>query len=181
MKKRKFDFIFSMGEACSCTSILRSLKLQNFSYPFDWLYGASFYERCKILASNFESFINKNDLTFLSVTKSINCSAYHNNFNNITFNHDFNKDIPFDEMYELVKQKYDRRTKRLFENIEKANSVLMVFIETPESKHLNIQDQEIIDGFNLIKNKYPTKDINLLYFTNQNPPPQKENTHIRKS
>ena len=30
--KEKYDLIFSIGEACSCTQALRMNKLQNYSY-----------------------------------------------------------------------------------------------------------------------------------------------------
>lgn len=33
--KIKYDLIFSMGEACSCSDLIRSINYQNYSYPFD--------------------------------------------------------------------------------------------------------------------------------------------------
>ena len=38
--KQHYDFVFSLGQACSCSSSLRAAKLQYASYPFDWLYGS---------------------------------------------------------------------------------------------------------------------------------------------
>ena len=53
----KYDLIFGIGEACSCTQILRKSLLQNCSYPLDWLYGLDFSKRVDILVSEFSDFI----------------------------------------------------------------------------------------------------------------------------
>ena len=71
---KKYDLIFSIGEACSCTSALRLAKLQFKSYPLDWLFGSDFIGRCKILASQFEHFIGKNK------KNQQNCRIYQINF-----------------------------------------------------------------------------------------------------
>ncbi len=108
---KDFDLIFSIGEACSCSQCLRNSRLQFYSYPFDWLYGADFIARIKLLTSGMKDFINKEDLEYHSEERNINCIAYHNKRNDIVFNHDFKKGVPFDEMYQIVKEKYDRRSK----------------------------------------------------------------------
>lgn len=51
MRKRKYDLIFSLGEACFMASALRKNKLRFFACPFDWMYGSNFKGRCKILRS----------------------------------------------------------------------------------------------------------------------------------
>ena len=165
MKLRKFDLIFSLGEACSSSETLRRYLLQVESYPFDWLYGSDFIGRCVILANDFENLIEKKDLEYAHEVRSIKCVAYHNKTNNITFNHDFLKELSFDEAYEQVKQKYDRRIARLLKNIENSKDVLVVWLETPNSNHKTITNQEIIDGFNMLKSKFGEK-INLLYVAN---------------
>ena len=89
IKPQKFDLIFSLGEACSCTEVLRRNYLQIYSYPFDWLFGSNFIKRCDILASKFKNFIEKEDLKYSHEEQNINCIAYYNQSNDITFNHDF--------------------------------------------------------------------------------------------
>ena len=116
---KKYDLIFSLGEACSCTQALRSCKLQCFSYPFDWLFGSNYIGRCKILSSKFERFIDKNSLKQSYEEKNINCIAYHNTYNNLTFNHDFDKNLQFNEAYLIVKERYKRRINRLLNLIKK--------------------------------------------------------------
>lgn len=163
----KYDLIFSMGEACSCSELIRLNNYQDFSYPFDWVAGLTFLERAKILADDFKNFINKEDLIKLDEKNNFNnCFIYKNKVNNIFFNHDFYVDIPFDEMYITVKEKYKRRIKRLLEKIEKSKNILMVYIETPLKVHEKIENKDILEGFSIIKSKYPDKNINLLYCTN---------------
>ena len=149
---QNFDLIFSLGEACSCTQVLRSLGLQISSYPFDWLYGANFIDRCNILSNSFRNFIEKKDLVYTH--KNIHCDVYHNKSNDIVFNHDFKRNIPFDKMYKIVKQKYSRRIERLLEKLKKSKKILIVYIETPTKNHLNISSEEIINGFEQIQNKF---------------------------
>lgn len=68
-KKEKYDLILSIGEACSCTQALRKSNLQIFSYPFDWLFGASFEtevlsESIKILTADYKMLDEKIDYAF---------------------------------------------------------------------------------------------------------------------
>ncbi|MCM1297593.1 MAG: papain-like cysteine peptidase [Muribaculaceae bacterium] len=163
---KKYDFVFGIGEACSCTQVLRACNLQLASYPFDWLFGSDFIGRCNILANGFDKFLEKDELEFSYEERNISCVAYRNKYNDITFNHDFNKDTPFDAMYNEVKNKYDRRIKRLLENINHANTVLIVYIEVPTNNHPRVLNDEIINGYNIIKSKYNNKNIDLIYIKN---------------
>lgn len=167
MNTKNFDLIFSIGEACSCTSVLRLNNLQFCSYPLDWLFGTDFEGRIEILTNEFHKFLEKEDLEFSYEERSISCSAYANKRNDIVFNHDFLKDLDFNEAYNLVKAKYDRRIKRLLENIEKANSILVVYLETPVCNHKIEDDKKIVAAFNKLLSKYPDKTIKLYYLQNK--------------
>ena len=158
---KKFDLVVSIGEDCACTSYLRRFNLQKNSYPFDWLFGSSFLGRSKILTCDIANFIKKDDLEFSYEERSISCNAYYNHSTDITFNHDFKKDIPFDEAYIQVKQKYDRRINRLLKHIEKSENVLVVYIQTPNNKK-ELSREELLEGYNILKEKFGEK-INLLY------------------
>ena len=35
---KKYNFVFSLGAACTCTDMIRRMKLQDYSYPFDWVW-----------------------------------------------------------------------------------------------------------------------------------------------
>ena len=170
--KLKYDLVFSLGEACSCTQALRSSNLQYASYPLDWLFGSDFNGRMDILVSDFNKFIEQSDLQYSYSERSISCDAYLNNKNQITFNHDFPAGVPLEESYPMVAEKYQRRINRLLDNIKNADSVLIVYIETPNNEN-HTSDKDIICGWEKIKEKYSNKKIDLLYFMNDTTLPPK--------
>ena len=120
MKKKKYDLVFSLGEACFIAIALRKNNIRLFSGPFDWMYGSTFQKRCRILIEKFENFLNKEDLIFSYYREFNKMMAYYNKRTDITLNHDFHSSLPFDYEYPIVKNKYERRTKRLLNKI--ANS-----------------------------------------------------------
>ncbi len=174
---RKYDFIFSLGEACSSTMALRKFGLQLSSYPFDWLYGPNFYDRVDLFLFGCRRFFEKGDLELTDGVdiltgvesdfdfSSLNSSHdyYRNNFNGFIYNHDFPKDVPFESAYGGIKDKYDRRIARLYRKIHEADSVLMVYIERPNTPH-ETKDSEICEAFLKIREAYPQKKFDLLYF-----------------
>lgn len=182
---QKYDLIFSIGEACSCTSALRGAKLQFASYPFDWLWGADFICRCKIMASRFSRFIDKKDLedTYqTNLDKDNLCEIYHNKYNDLTFNHDFAAGRPLDETYPAVSEKYARRISRLLESIDKSQRILLVCIETPVKNHDIVDNKDLIRGRNMIAKAFPNTIVDLLYFSHSNNDAKKVNVseHITR-
>lgn len=164
MNSRKpYDLIFSLGEACLCTQALRSRGLQLSSYPLDWLFGSDYMGRCRIIASRFDRFLEKADLAYSYSERSIVCDAYHNAYNDLTFNHDFASGKELSMTYPEVRQKYDRRIARLLAHIEKARRVLLVYIETPVSDHVQVNHEDIQAGYDLIARSFPGKQMDMLY------------------
>lgn len=166
--RKKFDLIFSIGEACSCTQALRDAHLQYYSYPFDWLYGAPLSDRANILISGFKDWLNKEALVKVgdNDVSKIPKYIYENKETNITFNHDFEKTVPFDEMYERVNDKYNRRIKRLLTQIDKSKQVLCVFVQTPNNLE-EIPDNELVNVHKILSEKFGNK-MHLLYLKNEN-------------
>lgn len=160
---KTYDLIVSLGEACSCSETLRLCNLQDFSYPFDWVYGSNLVDRVKILTSRFENFLRKDDLIYSHVVNSISCDAYHNNFNDITFNHDFPVGVSLDESFPEVKAKYERRINRLFEKIEQAQSVLFVHMELSGTTNKFGKDKILMKLQNDLQEAFPATRCDLLY------------------
>ena len=65
MKKEKYDLIVSLGAQCSCSQLLRSLNLQDYSFPFDWLGGGELKTRVNLVINNFKDFLNLEDLELI--------------------------------------------------------------------------------------------------------------------
>lgn len=166
-KKKTYDLIFSIGDACSCTAALRNSNLQNFSYPFDWLYGCEFIERINLLTSEFEHFINIEDLEYIESRVSPNhYDIYRNKKNGLVFNHDFPLNIPLSESYENVKFKYERRINRLLEHIFQAKKVLVVYIKTPEEGNI-INDKSILtEALQKLSETFENTEFYILTLTN---------------
>ena len=168
----EYDFIFGIGAACSCSETLRKCGLQFQSYPLDWLYGGKLKTRIDLIVNNFQDFINKEDLMKTGEREHpLPCDIYANKKNKIIFNHDFALHQNLDDTYPAVKEKYDRRIKRLYDNIRKSNKILIVYIQTPntktKTKHIK---KDIIENISEIQNKYPNKDIKLLYIAHKKYP-----------
>ena len=77
----------------------------------------------------------------------------------LQYKHDFSSAAPFQEQFKSVKEKYMRRAKRLCDGIEKAKRPLFLFIA---------RDEGLCDGLlfrqkEILKNKYPRKNITFLY------------------
>lgn len=160
---KKYDCIFSFGEACLCASILSKLGLRLFSSPFDWMFGATFEERMNLLLNDFENFLNKEDMSFVCQrNKPEPCDIYLNNRTNICFNHDFPLNVALDTSFPNVKAKYERRIKRLLDTIKNSKSVLLVFMELPNSdKKASVES--LINLMEKINSKFNGPKIDVLY------------------
>lgn len=175
MTKQYYDFIFGMGEACSCTQTLRAAKLQFASYPFDWLFGGNFVTRAGLLVSDFASFLEYTDLTATGKdnkdTQNL-CEIYYNKKTQLYLNHDFPQSVPLEQSFPSVQKKYRRRCERLLRNIEAAQKILIVYLETPETGHRVFDEGHILQGAKMIQNKWPGKEIHFLYFRHAHGPKQ---------
>ncbi|MBE7704855.1 MAG: hypothetical protein E7Z90_03460 [Cyanobacteria bacterium SIG29] len=173
---KKYDFIFSIGEACSCTQLLRENDLQFASYPLDWVAGSNFEERINLFLNQFKNYINKDDLEYAFYNGINDCNAYYNKQNDFTFNHDFSAKLDFNVSYDEVKSKYNRRIERLYSDINKSNSILMVWVELPLTDSKKADKSSIVEIFNKVLLKYPNKKFDLLYIVNN----EKQTNNIEK-
>ena len=162
---KKYDLVFGVGGACACTQNLRKNKLQFSSYPYDWLFGMSLLNRVKLLADNYEHFIDFEDLQDAdrrNRSKENPCEVFYNTRNEIYFNHDFSYGKPLEETYPAVKEKYDRRIKRQFQQIMSSKKVLVVYLQSPHDRE-DVEEKTLIEAYEVLKNRFPEQEISLLY------------------
>ena len=167
--KKKYDFIFSLGEACSSTEALRDNNLQIISNPLDWIGGPTLEERINFILNDFEDFLNIEDLESLNRTNGVvdfPCDIYLNKKNKFVFNHDFPTGIKLENSFNKVKEKYNRRIKRLYEKINEAKKVLVVYIEVPFNEDKLKDNNRLIDGLEKLKTKFPNTKFDFLYVIN---------------
>ena len=161
---KEYDTVFSLGEACFCATFLSKLRLRKFSAPFDWMYGATFDERFEILLDDFNNFIDKEDLSFVGRRDRPNPQdVYYDKRTGITFNHDFQYNGDFAKDYPKVREKYDKRIKRLLHYLEKGGHVLMVYMELPGSEQGVSSLEKLKELMAVISRKYANAEIDILY------------------
>lgn len=68
LQKQGFDYYSSLGNNCLPATILKESGLRDFSGPFDWFSGISFFGKVKLIETNFANFLNYDDLQFLNTT-----------------------------------------------------------------------------------------------------------------
>ena len=158
----RFDLVISIGEFCACSGYLRRFKLQDYSYPFDWLLGGTFSSRIELLANNFDSFLDQDNLHKFEKRNNgpddPECDFYHDDKHNFDFLHDFKVNKDFKEEYKKVKAKYDRRIQRMYNQIEQSDKVLFVWYglsNFPDTK-------TVLDGYKKLVEKFPRQSVYLL-------------------
>lgn len=134
--KKKYDVIFSLGTDCSCAGYMKKNNLRSFSGPFDWLTHASFAVHMDLILSDFKGFMNIED--FLPLEKDAaaldnNCDYYENRKTGFYFFHDFKKDIPLETAFPTIKEKYNRRINRFYEQLKTNEKVLLIWFSHYES------------------------------------------------
>lgn len=162
--KIKYDCVFSLGEVCFCANYLQALGLRKFSSPFDWVAGGTFRGRVRFLLHDFEDYFNKEDLIYHGRREFPEpCDIYYNTRTHIVFNHDFPMLKSFDESFPKVAERYNRRIKRLYDYINKAKRVLIVYMEKYETKSAVTEDKQLCVHMASINRKFPNTHIDLLY------------------
>jgi len=134
-----YDFIFSIGSACSCTQVLRAAGLQHGTFPFDWITirdrPADIRFRADLMADDFNDWFTREAMSFRQSPSWHLCDFYRDTKMGITFNHDFPKGVPFDEAFDAARARYDRRIARLFRCIRTSQKVLAVRIDRPDQEY----------------------------------------------
>ena len=129
---KKYDVIYSLGRDCSCAMYMKKRKLRMCSGPFDWLTHAGFEDRFKLMLNGFECFLDKKYLKPMPKPSQFpsdkNNAYYENTKTGLYFWHDFPADKTFENAYDEIKLKYERRIKRFYDNIQNKNRVLLIWL-----------------------------------------------------
>ena len=159
----EYDFIFSIGSACQCATMLKKANLRKYSGPFDWVSGGSIYNRLYIVENEFDNFFIKNDLILKKYknNKNVDIIFYKNKRTYLEHIHDFNMSNNFNIEYTDVYYKYMRRINRVQEYL-KSNKVLMIYMIHPFYEKGLLNTNRIIESVQNIRKKYNNKNIDLL-------------------
>lgn len=95
-------------------------------------YGGDFATRSELISNNFQDFLRENDLEFLEKNPGApddkRCDFYKNSVTGLSFLHDFPVGVPLEQSFSSIQSKYNRRIERLYANIHKAKTVLLVWV-----------------------------------------------------
>lgn len=144
---------------------LRLTGLRLASGPFDWICGGGGI--CNILSwicRDMKGFIEKEDLV-VDEEKIVPKRTiwYRNERTGFKFPHEFIYGREFNEMYEEVRAKYDRRIGR-FLDVLKNRNVLLTYL----ARDSRIDTKEATEAFLRLREKYGSR-VNLICFANGQP------------
>ena len=167
MLKRKYDFAFGLGNACSCTQTLRGANLQFLSFPFDWIAinrPADIRFRADTICNEFADWFNRDDFVYAGTTDWHTKDFYRNTRTDIVFNHDFPKGVPFEESFPAAEARYQRRIARLLACLRSSKKVLLVRLDRPDQEHLTTAE-DCLYVRNKLSAKFPGVDFDMLLYT----------------
>ncbi len=158
-----YDMVISLGEDCATAGHLSSTALRNSSMPFDWIDGAPFATRVQLIVNNFENWLKKDALEFFEIQTEVvedhAFNRYKNVITNINFQHDFLVDVPFDDFYDNVKVKYERRIKRLQDTFDNCDRILLVWV----ARNAISSDQELIEAAKTLNDYSKRARLDIFY------------------
>lgn len=134
-----YDIVYSMGRDCACASYMQRALIRSTSGPLDWLAGGNFVARSGVILNQFDNFLNEADLVPYQKKEGYpddkDCDYYENKKTGFCFFHDFPTGVPLKESFSSVKEKYDRRIARFYENVRRNDKVLLAYLSHfPESE-----------------------------------------------
>jgi len=165
MERMLFDFVFGIGQACSCSWALREAGLQYASYPFDWVANVGLDGRSRIVADDFRDWLVEDQMWFEAGTPSYNCDIYHNRLTGMGFNHDFPKGVSLKESFPAVLAKYRRRIDRLYADIRRSKNVLIVWLGVPGVGVLPAEHVSLC--LKTFREKFPGVEFKMLVIENE--------------
>lgn len=187
---KRYDVIIPIGSICKTSQNLRNLKLQNESLPFDWILTLDINQVKDMLSSHFAGFLEQENMEYKD-KESEQTDIYMDTKTNIGFWHDFPHDVPLNESYDKIKQKYNRRIDRLFKLIDQSHDILFFRTNTirPESGYslkeiiypkAQEPDEKIIKWVEDIRKLFPHKNISLLEVSVFNEPHEFQKRELAK-
>lgn len=159
---KKFYFICSIGEDCTCANYLRQFNLYFRTYPFAWNGRMLLRRRIDFICNDFENFLNKEDLLLIDNNQNENPDIlndyYCDSRTGLSYAHDFAIGKPLDSIFDAVREKYQRRCRRFYRGINDSNRILFVWW----SRENHTSKDELLEHYARLQDKFQSKDINLL-------------------
>ena len=158
----KYDHIISLGSDCLTAMTLDEIGVREAAYPFDWLCRGEadnlyLEEITSLFRENFDGFFDKKFLELQGEDKKQHTIRIYNTKTKIFFLHDLNIGENFENKYNEIRKKYNRRIKRLYDNISNAKNILFVYMDNQNTKN-----GVFFDFINTINDIFPNVFCKLL-------------------
>ena len=157
---RNFDLIFSLGEACACSQVLRRCRLQLASFPLDWMAGGTFLGRVRLVADHFDGWLEAEDFIGKGSNPVNGFGIFYNSRTGFTHLHDF-PDRPLAEGLPEVRKKYARRAARLYRLAGVSRRVLCVYLSRPVGSEVPLQD--LVEARRILSETFSGASVTLLH------------------
>lgn len=157
-----YDLIFSLGGSCAVAKQMIFKWLRTESLPFDWVFhmeNSTLDYLCKGFSGGFKEFLLEENLR--EVLPEEKGDSSHLQYKDILTGYYFIHDFDSASDYGTVREKYDRRIKRLETRLLEANSLLMI-LDARYQVNIDLLfrlRQVIFKKFSI-----PTIDVRLLQF-----------------
>lgn len=162
-ERKEYDLFIPIGDGCVTTQALRDLGLQIRSYPLDWLGMAvvSLDSLLTLLETKLAFIFDE----LIEEYRYENLVAYKNSFG-MVFNHDFFAKYSLEQQLPGIKEKYDRRIRRLFEHIKNSESVCFVYVQALNATRPNCRQyakKDTLKFANKLKERFFGKSIKVVF------------------
>lgn len=163
----KYDLIFSLGATPITSEILREKQLQIYDFPFDKIFGGDFLTRMNLFLSGCKNFIEQKNMIALKNTPKEGMIQYKDFQTGFIYPYDFNPALPIENNFPTVKLRYDKYIKNLRLCVNAAKKILIVYVEDPSIKENDETNSNLVlEAGQKLKEKYPNKEIHILYICN---------------
>ena len=155
--KKKYNIIYSIGQDCACATYMKKARIRCCSGPLDWLTNTGFENRINLILNDFENFFIKEDFKVMPKPTAFPADKdneyYENKKTGLYFWHDFPASVDFETIFPLVKEKYNKRIKRFYDNIANEEKVLLIYFS-----HGNLcEDTKVKELCNRVCEKFNKK------------------------
>lgn len=158
----KYDLIISLGSGCHMADTLKRLGITEKTYPFDWSdcdgdASERLLKKCNLIKNHFKNALDKKDFVEYH-TLEPKTRGVKNIKTGIHYIHDFPWEKSVKDFFPEFLKKFERRIKRLYEDINNANNILFVYYDISAVMPLKAAK----DAIKILKESFPNKKIQLL-------------------
>lgn len=162
--RKSYDFIFGLGNACSCTQTLRQAGLQYLSFPFDWVVMGGEHDlehRVSFIENGFRGWFEQKDLVKVRSYAEGNKDIYRNTATDTIFNHEFKIGDDLAERFPAVRAKYDRRIVRFLSLLKSSKTILVLRMDRPD-QDIPTSPDECHQALSRLRTLYPQAEFDMI-------------------